>query len=875
MLRAPWAWASRWGGRRALAAAAGAFCVALACSTPRYNFVPDPIDDHCTNHRQDVELGETDSDCGGKDCHGCALGQRCGDLSDCADGQCIMGFCQQPGCDNSALDGDETGTDCGGSCEPCRDGQPCQSALDCESKVCGDDGLCASATCTDGARNRDELGVDCGGSFCNDGCGLGTPCASASDCQSGLCDDQTHSCALNCKRGTDECDGDLDEPCETNLLTSAKNCGACGTVCDLGHAKSSCTGGACQIDECVEPWVRCNTDNADGCEVNTSTDVVNCGGCGMVCPDLHGKPTCVSAKCVIDCNADFGDCDGDPRTGCEASITDVNNCGACGNSCPDTDGVPNCVKGKCGHTDCSAGLGDCDGDQVCETSLSDDPKNCGRCGNVCSAANGQVDCVDGKCVVVGCDDGWDNCDASARDGGYSTGCETNLLSDAENCGGCGERCDTVANGTGTCQSGSCALDCATGFEDCDGKVGNGCETDTTSDAAHCGACKNPCNIPNAAPACVKSSCVIAKCDSSYADCNAAEGCETDVATNVQHCGSCTDTCSSAGATKVSCSDGKCDAPTCDANHRSCDGENENGCETDITTAANCGACGNACGAATPTCVRSGSSYDCQAQITLVNSAPYPTGQAAAGSLSITATPRAGTNRLVLLALVSDSQTNNASNGIAGARPGSIKYGSQTMIAGPSQVGTDDAWSPDLFVYYLPLGDAATDGAQLTVTIQGSTGPANVVVMQNLQLNGVRQTNPITASMGGFIGTPDPADPAVSTPMLPVAISGSVMYSFMSDYWDTRTCSAGAVSSGCPAWSVTPAANLTVTETMATTPFNFYPPGSGNAPIRAFGMLVTAASPSVPQTATYSPSWSDPNPGRFTHLSVVVAPAQSP
>ena len=313
-------------------------------------------------------------------------------------------------------------------------------------------------------------------------------------------------------------------------------------------------------------------------------------------------------------------------------------------------------------------------------------------------------------------------------------------------------------------------------------------------------------------------------------------------------------CLSTGATQVSCTSGACDPPTCDASHLSCDGVNENGCEIDITTAANCGACGNACGGATPNCVSSGRSYECQARITLGNSAPQAS--AAAGSLSFTVIPRAGTNRLALLAIVSDALTNNAvSAGIAGARPGSVKFGNQNMTAGPSQVGVNDGWSPDLFVYYLPLGDSTVDQTSVTVSIGGSTGPANVVVAQCLQLNGARQNTPITASAGAFVGAPDPADPGVSTVTLPVGVSGSVIYSFMSDYWDTRSCAAGMASSACPAWSVSPPANLTLTETMATAPLSFYPPNSGNAPMRAFGMLVTAASVSLPAAGTYAPSWS--------------------
>lgn len=685
--------------------------------------MPDPVApvDHCDNQTLDAELGETDLDCGGDDCPACELGRHCLSAEDCAGAPCIDEVCQEPGCANDAHDGDESGVDCGGSCEPCRDGEPCLETGDCESKVCGADGLCASVTCDDGVRNGDELGVDCGGAFCDEGCGVGDPCHAATDCQSGLCDATTLVCALNCSRGTDECDGNTDDPCETNLLTSNESCGACGNVCDLPHASSSCTGGVCQIDECAKPWLRCNSDAADGCEINGGSDAANCGGCGIVCPDFHGTPKCVSAKCVIECAPAFGDCDEDPDTGCERSLNDVDHCGACDNACPDDDGVPNCVGGKCGVADCRDGLGDCDGDGTCDTHLDEDPANCGRCGNVCGIANGDAACAAGRCVVTSCDPGRDNCDAGAADGGYA-----------------------------------------------------------------------------------------------------------------------------------------------------------NGCEADLTSAASCGACGKVCSGATPNCVATDGKYRCQARITVGNASPYPSATAAAGSLSFNVTPRAGTNRLVLVAVVSDALHSNAvSAGIAGARPGSVKFGTQTMTAGPSQVGANDAYSPDLFVYYLPLGDAAADGAPVAVSISGSTGPANVVVAQSLQLNGVRQTMPITSSGGGAIGAPDPDDPGTATAALPIGVSGSVIYSFISDYWDTRTCALGARSSGCPAWSATPAQNLTLIQTMATAPLTFYPPDSGTAPMRAFGMLVTADSPAWPAVGTYKPTWSDPNPGRLTHLAVVIAPAQAP
>lgn len=671
-------------------------------------------------------------------------------------------FVPDRGCDNGFVDSDETGADCGGSCEPCREDQPCLSAADCQSKVCGPDALCARPSCDDGVRNGDELDADCGGSFC-EGCGVGSPCMEAADCQSGACDEATLTCVLNCQRGTDECDGDTREACETNLLTSTENCGACGQTCDLPHADARCTGGACRIGQCQSPWIRCNTEDDDGCEVNASTDVENCGGCGMVCTSLHGSPACVSARCVIECDEGFGDCDDDARTGCETAVTDVDNCGGCGRKCPNTQGEPYCVDGRCGVARCDAGRGDCDGDELCETNLADDPNNCGRCGRVCSAANGAAECRDGSCVIASCEAGWENCDASAEDGGFATGCETN------------------------------------------------------------------------------------------------------VSNSVEHCGSCTGVCSDAGATLASCSDGSCDPPECEADRDNCDGLNENGCETDLTTPAACGECGNVCGATTPHCVASRGDYQCQAQIVTAHAAPHPTAQVVGNRLSFRYTPRAGSNRLVLLSVVSESQN----NGIAGARPDSVRFGTRNMTAGPAQAGAFDWWSPDLFVYYLPLGDSAGDDAAVDVTIDGSAAPAvSGLMVQLLQLNGVRQAMPISAAASAVAGNPDTPDPSTIGLALPIATSGSVIYSFGAAMWmDPGTCPLGAPSADCPTWDMNPSSALTASQTMSTSAMYII-----DVPLRAFGMYATAASPELPQAGTYTPSWTLTHAGRMSHLAVVIAPA---
>lgn len=50
-----------------------------------------------------------------------------------------------------------------------------------------------------------------------------------------------------------------------------------------------------------------------------------------------------------------------------------------------------------------------------------------------------------------------------------------------------------AGGSSGAAGSAGASQCPTGKGDCDGVASNGCETDTTSDPAHCGACNTPCD----------------------------------------------------------------------------------------------------------------------------------------------------------------------------------------------------------------------------------------------------------------------------------------------------------------------------------------------------------------------------------------------
>ena len=90
----------------------------------------------------------------------------------------------------------------------------------------------------------------------------------------------------------------------------------------------------------------------------------------------------------------------------------------------------------------------------------------------------------------------------------------------------------------------------------------------------------------------------------------------DTLTDVRHCGACDRDCTAlegVRADAVSCVEGACVIDDACATERAdCDGDAENGCEADLTSAETCGACGTSCSGWTPLCTRSdGGGWSCE------------------------------------------------------------------------------------------------------------------------------------------------------------------------------------------------------------------------------------------------------------------------
>ncbi len=278
-----------------------------------------------------------------------------------------------------------------------------------------------------------------------------------------------------------------------------------------------------------------------------------------------------------------------PSTGPAGSSNECNS--ASGNQCTVVEG--DCETGSDATCSiCSSGQTNCAG--TC-TDLATDPDNCGECGNSCFGKPHAVGaaCESGICEITACDPLWADCNNNAVDG-----CETAPDSDLYNCGTCGHIC-SFDDAIPVCTGGTCEIAaCQPGFADCNNNTSDGCEVETDSDPYNCGGCGNSCNLDHASPTCAGGTCKIASCQPGYADCNdyAGDGCEVNLNTDPYNCSSCETSCfGKPHAIGAVCESGTCDITTCDPLWADCNNNASDGCETALDTDLyNCGSCGNSC-----------------------------------------------------------------------------------------------------------------------------------------------------------------------------------------------------------------------------------------------------------------------------------------
>jgi hypothetical protein len=280
--------------------------------------------------------------------HGCPSGLTCCS-SICVDTKNDLNNCNT--CGNICTGGPNTVVGCSASactvaCKPGYGDCDGNTANGCETN------LNAPATC----------GPTCGAKI---NCATAVQNATNIGCSGG-------TCTFSCSPGFGNCDGNPSNGCETNMDTST-SCGlTCGsqvncTATVKNAINIGCAAGQCTFT-CSAPYGDCDGNKSNGCESNTSTDSMNCGLCGRPCNVANvASLTCAGGLCTSTCNTGWSNC-AEPAApnaddGCETNTSsDPMNCGGCGKVCnlPNTS-TYQCMSSTCGTQTCSAGYVDCNG----------------------------------------------------------------------------------------------------------------------------------------------------------------------------------------------------------------------------------------------------------------------------------------------------------------------------------------------------------------------------------------------------------------------------------------------------------------------------------------------------------------------------------
>jgi hypothetical protein len=757
---------------------------------------------------------DTWGDCDGKPTNGCETDLRtssncgaCGSSCTLANAtpSCATGTCAVASCGTNFLNCD--GSD-GNGCETPRfTNDHCRTCTEVCTNAHAVGGCNTSTGCfiTDCNPNYD----DCDGNKSN---GCETSLTTTSDCGEcdAVCDFPTssESCitgtcvATSCAPDFDDCDGDA--TCETALNT-VSDCGACDRACTALNGTPSCGGAvgahACNPG-CSFGFATCDGNNDNGCERDIKT-LSNCGACNASCSFANAAANCeviasTSITCKMGaCNSGFLNCDSSTATGCETA-QGISNCGACGTVCSQTNAPNPCTGGACVPNCTGSGFGDCDSSRPngCESPLNTST-NCGACGAACTRANATATCTTGSCRIGSCNANFGNCNGTDSDG-----CEkaTNTIAD---CGTCGHAC-VALNGTPSCSGGVCNPGCnpaTTGFQSCDGNPDNGCERNVRT-LTDCGGCNVACDYTNASESCSTGTCTFGSCSAGFRSCDGttANGCETPIdAANCEGCGlGCSN---SHGTTSCNTSAGVC-APSCNntdgspTGYGDCDASRANGCETQLNSVSNCGACGNVCSGGTPDCVGVSGAYRCQARVKYENDAETvvvgSVGTAPSISLShnLTVSSLSPGNRILLAAIISQC---TATAGVSGARPTAVNYGGVAMSHTTALEQANDAGNPfdTPHIYYYYLTDSGTNklptsGAQ-TFQVTAANGKVIMLGANLILFSGANQTAPIVVGTGKSMVNAG-ATCAATGPVTPT-LGGAALYALTAAHFYSTPISA--------------------------------------------------------------------------------------
>ncbi|MGE0788629.1 MAG: RCC1 domain-containing protein [Sandaracinaceae bacterium] len=271
------------------------------------------------------------------------------------------------------------------------------------------------------------------------------------------CDPKPGALGLQCERNS-ECA----TPLVCRLARCRRECRS-GRDCPIGAVcvRDESGIGACRLDdeatcaldsECAAPLRCINAACTEECAVDSDcTSGASCVGE----PGARGCVDNATAECFqsSDCGAGLR-CAVDGR--CRPPCREARDCDF-GQVCVDGDCV---VRPRDAGVGLDGGAADAGGADAAtadagtsDGGISDAGVPC-TMGSDCTAPHvTSAACPAGACVIAACESGYDDCD-----GDFTTGCELAVVSDPDNCGGCGNDCGAI----GTCRSGTCDVVTAVG-----------------------------------------------------------------------------------------------------------------------------------------------------------------------------------------------------------------------------------------------------------------------------------------------------------------------------------------------------------------------------------------------------------------------------
>ncbi len=343
-------------------------------------------------------------------------------------------------------------------------------------------GVCSVGTqaCVDG-----QLSGSCVGTPSSDRMKCGATCGACDSVTADRCSMGTCACGTGsaCATGSTCCGG----TCKS--LDDVASCGACGNDCRALTATgvtATCASRQCAF-ACSAPNLNHCVGNTsvppkagDACETDVSTSAVSCGSCGHACAPSSNQTTvtgypCVTGQCQVTCATQYLNCNNASEDGCEVAVS-TSNCGSCSRVCqPGLHAGASCQSQpngwQCGfacepnYDHCVAGNSVPPGEAVaCESNLMTDRNNCGTCGHQCTADQA---CVNGSCM---CQNALCGAGQICLSTANRCGCDSSM---------CASGCCTAQGAGGSCVEGTNASACGAGGATCSVCTTTGCPTKCT------------------------------------------------------------------------------------------------------------------------------------------------------------------------------------------------------------------------------------------------------------------------------------------------------------------------------------------------------------------------------------------------------------